>query len=158
MQIYDEEPEQLVKWTLLDKATSTLAVRLSAVTSYLSWLDGLSDGVKPITGWPPSAESSMKYIQARASAAASPSKAASFLEALRFLHHVLGFDTKAAAESRILAGMAAEQKVRLGVRKQSPFLTAAVVKRLEHRLCDGDGSNESLMVVGAMLVLISLRA
>eukprot|EP00973_Karenia_brevis_P026957 3719376-Karenia_brevis.AAC.1 len=55
MQCYEEEPEQLLKWALLDKATSTLAVRLSAVTSYLAWLDGLNDGDKPAGGWPPTA-------------------------------------------------------------------------------------------------------
>eukprot|EP00973_Karenia_brevis_P007921 1074518-Karenia_brevis.AAC.1 len=110
MAVYEEDPIDLVRWALSDKATSTLAVRVGPIINYLTWARAIRGHEGFNQYWPPGPAQVMAYLKERAGHEASPSKAASLMEALNFLHFVLGFNLTELVGSRILAGFAAEQK------------------------------------------------
>eukprot|EP00973_Karenia_brevis_P065361 9080985-Karenia_brevis.AAC.1 len=74
------------------------------------------------------------------------------------MQFTLGFDFKEALESRRLAGWAAEQATRLGVRKQAPVLSLQAVAQMERDICAGEVAKNEKIVIGASLFLLSARA
>ena len=104
--------------------TATSVARLTPINSYIRWSG--PEGV-----WPPTERSAYDFLTATAGAVCAASRANSFVEALRFMHYVLGFDLQGILESRRLSGFAVEQQARLGVRKLSPLFDKRVLERWE---------------------------
>ena len=147
----EEAPAEVVRLTLVDKATNTLAARLSAVTAYINWMPAESY-------WPPTERAAYEFIDQTANISAPATRATRFLEALGFMQGAFGFDFQDLLMSRRLSGFCAEQSDRLAPRRQSPTLPLWTVKALELRLIDNDFDEDEAIVAGAILLMLSLRA
>ena len=147
----EEVASEVVRLSLVDKATNTLAARLSSISAYINWADGR--GL-----WPPTERSAYQFVAETAGVSAPATRAARFIEALNFAQGAFGFDMSAVTSSRRLAGFCAEQMERLPTRRQSKLLPCWALRALESRLADGDADDDEAVVIGAVLLLISLRA
>ena len=128
---YEEELEVL-RLALFEKSNSTLAGRLAPLLAYTKCWKTKSENLE----WPPDEASAYRFLKIHAGPTMPASRASQFMEALRFLHHVLGFDLQDALSSRRLTGYAEEQRRRLGGRAQAPALTLGAVRTLEQAFCE----------------------
>ena len=140
---------ELMGLALEGKRTATLACRLTSITSYLS------SSCRSV--WPPTADSTYSFFRSCATAHHAASRAARFLEALRFLK-VLGFNLDSITESPILTGYSLRQSRRLGLRKQATALEPAMVAKLEEVVAIGALDPTCLIVAGGFLLALLLRA
>ena len=147
----DEEPKEVLRLTLIDKATNTLAARLSAVSAYISWMPSAAH-------WPPSEKQAYDFVAQTANISAPATRATRFVEALGFMQGAFGFDFETLLASRRLTGFCAEQADRLPPRKQSPTVPLWVIKAIELKLIDEGFAEDEAIVAGAMLLMLSLRA
>eukprot|EP00973_Karenia_brevis_P088170 12225924-Karenia_brevis.AAC.1 len=90
-------------------------MRAAPVIAFLGWAGP--------GNWPPTEPDAFKYLQMQAGSTSPASKAGTFVEALRFCEHVIGFSSlKEVNASLRIQGFAAEQLARLGQRKQAALL------------------------------------
>eukprot|EP00973_Karenia_brevis_P072016 10005834-Karenia_brevis.AAC.1 len=125
-----EAEEEVVRLSLRDKRTATLVARAGPVLSYIRW--GF-DGVE----WPPSERAAYEFLKATAGQGQAATRANSFMEAMRFIHHVLGFDVEEVISSRRLEGFAVDAMARLGMRKLSPLIHHGLVGAWETEVANG---------------------
>ena len=147
----DEWPEEVLRLTLVDKATNTLAARLSSVAAYVAWMPSEKH-------WPPTEKFAYDFVAQTANVSAPATRATRFLEALGFMQGAFGFSFETILASRRLSGFCAEQADRLPPRRQNPLLPLWVVRAVELRLVDDESSEDEAIVAGAMLLMLSLRA
>eukprot|EP00973_Karenia_brevis_P036214 4993332-Karenia_brevis.AAC.1 len=108
--------------------------------------------------WPPEEEEVYKYLRDCAGPGSPPSRAPRFMEAIGFIHGVFGFNLQEVLGSKRLIGFASEQSARLGLRRSSPVIPFWVVRALEFKVVEEEVDNDEMVVIGAMLVMLSLRA
>ena len=155
----------ILKSVVSGKATPTLASRLSAITTIISWLDAKREsGDQTLTdySWPPDEEAVFCFLSEMAQASQPLSRASSCLEALKFF--VFTFQAlktmKLVVSSPVLAGIALERKSLMGVRRQAANLTASQLKDLglKHGFLDTElpassKSQTTLVFVGSVTAM-----
>eukprot|EP00973_Karenia_brevis_P007124 965809-Karenia_brevis.AAC.1 len=108
--------------------------------------------------WPPTEKSAYEYLVECAGPKSPPSRAQRFLESMGFIYGTFGFPVQAILESKRLEGFAAEQSKRLGIRKPSAVIPFWIIRALEFKLVESEATNDEAVIIGAMLMLLSLRA
>ena len=96
----DEWPEEVLRLTLIDKATNTLAARLSSVAAYVAWMPSEEH-------WPPTEKFAYDFVAQTANVSAPATRATRFLEALGFMQGAFGFNFETILASRRLSGFCA---------------------------------------------------
>ena len=153
----EEDARDTLMYSLFIKSTATLALRLTYLNPYVAWVSR-NGGVGLEEGWPPKEDQMFNFLLKRIKEGASKSEAGKTLESMRFLHFVLGFDLGEVCESKRIQGKATQQITLMGKRKLSPELSREALQALEHKMADRDGDEIELFIIGAMLMLISLRS
>ena len=130
----DDEAEQqvfdLLSDVLASKATSTLAVRSTAILLYVRWFSARGGCARPAL--PIDEDDLYEYVSSLRKDKAPASRASSLLEAWNFAVHVVGFgDPSEAAQSLRCKGSAHRQLARRRPRKRAKVLVMEMVAALE---------------------------
>ena len=126
--------EESVRAMVGTRSPKTLIKRANSLLSFTRWFDVELPGLDASTlmceqtGW--------KYLQHLQSSNAAPTKASSFLSAVRFAVFILEIGALKAFVSRRLVGSAENQASVMGPIKQAPALTLSQVRRLHSVLDD----------------------
>ena len=131
------------------RSPKTLVKRANSLLSFVRWADvelpGLSvvDLLSESTGW--------QYIKSLQESCAAPTKASTFLSAIRFAHFVLDVQSLNTFMSRRLVGASENMASALGPIRQAPALTLAQVRRLHEVL--NSSTNQFVSGVTAYILI-----
>ena len=146
-QASEEERVELVSLALEGKRSATLAARISPLTGYLS-----SKGQ-----WPPTADSIYDFLKIWASPERAASRATRLLEAFRFMN-VFGMRLDMIYDDPVLQGYSLRQSRRLGIRRQAAALSPETLALLEKVVATRALDQNCLLIAGAFLLAVALRA
>ena len=115
------------------RSPSTILKRGRSMLRYVRWFrQSLFDGYAvPVSGWKTEA-----YFDHLSSEASRPSAFSSFIEALNFAVHVLGFQSEPEYVTRAVLGRLARIQLQRNPKKQARVLTVAEITALERSLED----------------------
>eukprot|EP00973_Karenia_brevis_P025536 3524537-Karenia_brevis.AAC.2 len=80
------------------------------------------------------------------------------MEAMAFMHFILGYDLQEVNESRRLKGFAVEQMSRLGLRKLSPLVHSNLIGAWERDVAEDRLPDTEFVFVSSALLLLAFRA
>ena len=149
-----DQPHEVLRLSVIKKATNTIAARLSALAGVVTW------SADHDILFPPDEGELLKYFQVYATSAHAATRAARLLEAFNFLQHTFdgGQALQQLTSSKLLAGYAAEQMGRMQNRKQASALPFWAVKLLEQWVAERALPEDELLFAGGLLLSVSLRA
>ena len=149
-----KEAADTLRYAFADKATATLEKRLGSIHLYGRWARAVG-----MQGALPKTEADVyRYVRALEDALAPPSRAQSFVEAVRFTFGVAGADAriKELLSSRVLgATLASSERKRL--LKQCAPLSVRALAGLEHLVIHAASPKEAVMA-GTFAFLCHARA
>ena len=150
-----DEGITIVGHTVADKATATLASRLSSLGSLVKWC---ADGARGVW-WPPPEWGVYRYVTETAKEHGPLTRANQLVESIGFFFHTFGCWTfSSIVSSRRIVGLAKERMAKLVVRKQARVLTLQTLITLEGRVYHGSLGILEMIVIGGCLLLTYARA
>ena len=153
--VEEEEALVIIRHTVSDKATATLASRLCSLGGLVKWCAQGINGV----WWPPPEWGVYQYVTQTATEHDPLTRANQLMEAMVFFFFTFGcWAFKGIVSSRRIVGLAQERMAKLGVRKQAKTMSLHMLITLENLVFHGGLGVLETLVIGGCLFLMYARA